>query len=163
TIPSSAPPESTWPNGRPASAAPWGDSRPRRRPATWPSDRTAGHSSPWAMTGRCIAGTRAPGARRIRQAPPRPAARGETAWGGAWRSGTRAVFDRAGRGLCWDAVRRRRTGPTLTPPGQSAVRAVAFGEGGRRLVTCDADGTLRWWDAATGQPVCGYPPGTGGG
>src|SRR5262249_11312187 len=60
--------------------------------------------------------------------------------------GTLIVFDRAGRGHHWDAVRRRRTGPTLTPPGGSAVRAVASVEGDRRLVTCDADGSLRWWD-----------------
>jgi hypothetical protein len=30
--------------------------------------------------------------------------------------GTLVVFDRAGRGLFWDAVRRHRKGPTLTPP-----------------------------------------------
>jgi hypothetical protein len=31
--------------------------------------------------------------------------------------GTLIVFDRAGRGHFWDAVRSRRAGPTLTPPG----------------------------------------------
>ena len=47
-------------------------------------------------------------------------------------------------------------------PRRSAVRAVAFVEGGRLLVTCDADGSLRWWDAATGNP-CEHPlePGEG--
>src|SRR5262249_38950740 len=71
--------------------------------------------------------------------------------------GTLVAFDREGRGIFWDAVEHRRAGPTLTPPEPSAVRGVAFAEGGRRLVTCDADGSLRWWDAATGQPDCGYP------
>jgi WD40 repeat protein len=38
---------------------------------------------------------------------------------------------------------------------------VAFVEGSR-LVTCDADGSLRWWDASTGRLLCGPPTGTGG-
>jgi WD40 repeat protein len=78
-------------------------------------------------------------------------------------SGTLVVFDRAGRGLFWDVVRRRRTGSTLAPPTPSAVRAVAFVEDGRRLVTCGAEGPLRWWDATTGWPACGPPLGVAGG
>jgi eukaryotic-like serine/threonine-protein kinase len=77
--------------------------------------------------------------------------------------GALLVFDREGRGIFWDAVEHRRTGPALIPPEPSAVRGVAFVEGGRRLVTCDADGSLHWWDAATGRLDCGYPLRTGGG
>ena len=63
-------------------AAPWRSSVLRRRPATWPSGRTAGRSSPWARTGRCIPGTPAPGARPGRHAPPPiPATRGPTSRG----------------------------------------------------------------------------------
>ena len=68
-------------------------------------------------------------------------------------SGTLAIFDRAGRPHFWDAGRWRRTEPTLTCPQHAAVRAVAFADGGRRLLACDAEGLLRWWDATTGQPV----------
>ena len=67
-------------------------------------------------------------------------------------SGTLAIFDRAGRPHFWDAGRWRRTEPTLTCPQHAAVRAVAFADGGRRLLACDAEGRLRWWDATTGQP-----------
>ena len=72
-------------------------------------------------------------------------------------SGTLAIFDRAGRPHFWDAGRWRRTGPTLTCPQHAAVRAVAFADGGRRLLACDAEGLLRWWDATTGQPVRAEP------
>jgi WD40 repeat protein len=78
-------------------------------------------------------------------------------------SGTLVVFDGNGRGLFWDAVRRSRTEPTLTPPEPTAVRDLAFAKGGRRLVTCGADGSLRWWDAATGKPAWGHCLKTGGG
>jgi WD40 repeat protein len=80
-----------------------------------------------------------------------------------WRNGTLVIFDQAGRGLFWDALRRRRTGPTLASPDQSPVRGVAFLEKDRRLVLCHADGSLRWWDAATGKPVDRHPLGTEGG
>jgi WD40 repeat protein len=76
-------------------------------------------------------------------------------------SGTLLVFDRAGRGLFWDAVRRRRTRQLLTSPGPSAVRALAFVPGSRRLVACDAAGSLHWWDAQTGRPVSGLVLPTG--
>jgi WD40 repeat protein len=78
-------------------------------------------------------------------------------------SGALVVFDRAGRGLFWDTARRNRTEATLTPPEPTAVRAVAFVAGGRHLVTCDAEGSLRSWDATTGRPDCEHPLGTGGG
>src|SRR5262249_21011140 len=79
-----------------------------------------------------------------------------------WGSGTGVVFNRTGRGLLWDTVRHRRREPTLSPPGRTAVRAVAFVERGRRLVTCDIHESRRVWAAATGQPACGPSLETGG-
>jgi WD40 repeat protein len=66
-------------------------------------------------------------------------------------SGTLVIFDRAGRPHFRDAGRWRHTAPTPTCPLHAAVRAVAFADGGRRLLACDAEGRLRWWDSTTGQ------------
>jgi WD40 repeat protein len=78
-------------------------------------------------------------------------------------SGALVVFDRAGRGMFWDAVRHRRTGPTLTSPEGTAVRSAAFVGGGHHLIACGADGALRRWDVATGRPFHGPHPSDGDG
>ena len=57
----------------------------------------------------------------------------------------------------WDAV----TGKLLaTLPYSVWVRNTAFTHDGKRLVTVNADGTVRVWDAATGTGLTPFPPQT---
>jgi eukaryotic-like serine/threonine-protein kinase len=67
--------------------------------------------------------------------------------------GTLVAFDGAGRGTFWDAGLARRVEPILSHPERAAIRGAAYLDGGRHLVTCGSDGTLRWWDVATGLPI----------
>ena len=96
-----------------------------------PSPRTAAASSRAATTTRCGSGTRRPVSR---SAPRSPAAREPDV---RWHPTC--------RGLVCGADGTRDSG---TP-----VQSVAVTPDGRRLVSGSGDGTLRLWDAQTGQPI----------
>ena len=53
--------------------------------------------------------------------------------------------------VVWEAP----SGKLLTPPGEhlGAVRSLAFGAGGKELVTAGTDGRVVRWDLATGKPL----------
>src|SRR5262249_56467580 len=55
----------------------------------------------------------------------------------------------------WDAATGKPVGPALAHT--SPVAALAFGPGGKTLLTCSEDSTLRHGDVTTGQRILPHP------